>query len=364
MEHKITDRKRTMIFINIVITCIASSMLATALTTALPSMITDLEISVTTGQWLTSGYSLAMGIIMPLTAFLITRFPTKRLFLTGMILFILGLALCVIAPNFPVMMAARILQACGNGILTSMSQVIILTIFPLEKRGTAMGWYGLSVGAAPVIAPTLAGIIVDLFGWRAIFYISIGIMLVSFIWALFAFDNVLETAKKKFDMISFGISIFAFGGITLGIGNIGTYEWTSPQALPVFVIGCAALFCHDGIFHADAPLRTVCDGIFRYRLRLDRTAGICGHGGNQSICGKDLRQAGDEDFISSRRGLYDYQLRRNVSDRHGYSGLGGGRMEYPAHHSDRMPDAAFGDLGNREDRVPDDRPRHRSFDVS
>lgn len=254
MEHKITDRKRTMIFINIVITCIASSMLATALTTALPSMITDLEISVTTGQWLTSGYSLAMGIIMPLTAFLITRFPTKRLFLTGMILFILGLALCVIAPNFPVMMAARILQACGNGILTSMSQVIILTIFPLEKRGTAMGWYGLSVGAAPVIAPTLAGIIVDLFGWRAIFYISIGIMLVSFIWALFAFDNVLETAKKKFDMISFGISIFAFGGITLGIGNIGTYDWTSPQALPVLVIGCvaAALFVYRQL-HLEEP---------------------------------------------------------------------------------------------------------------
>lgn len=246
MELKITDRKRTMIFINIVITCIASSMLATALTTALPSIITDLDISVTTGQWLTSGYSLAMGIIMPLTAFLITRFPTKRLFLTGILLFILGLALCVIAPNFPVMMAARVLQACGNGILTSMSQVIILTIFPLEKRGTAMGWYGLSVGAAPVIAPTLAGVIVDLLGWRAIFYISIGIMMVSCIWAVFAFDNVLETARKKFDIGSFVLSIFAFGGLTLGIGNIGTYDWKSVQVLPVLVAGCvaAALFVY------------------------------------------------------------------------------------------------------------------------
>ena len=68
-EIRMTDRKRTMIFINIVITCIASSMLATALTTALPAIISDLEISVTAGQWLTSGYSLAMGIIMPLTAF-------------------------------------------------------------------------------------------------------------------------------------------------------------------------------------------------------------------------------------------------------------------------------------------------------
>lgn len=243
-EIRMTDRKRTMIFINIVITCIASSMLATALTTALPAIISDLEISVTAGQWLTSGYSLAMGIIMPLTAFLITRFPTKRLFLTGMLLFIVGLSLCVVAPDFQVMMAARILQACGNGILTSMAQVIILTIYPAEKRGTAMGWYGLSIGAAPVIAPTLAGIIVDMLGWRAIFYISIGIMLISLVWAVFVFDNILETARKKFDTLSFVFSIFAFGGLTLGIGNIGSYSFMSAQVLPVLVIG----LCASGLF--------------------------------------------------------------------------------------------------------------------
>ena len=78
----LTDQKRTLIFINIVITCVATSMLATALTTALPAVIADLNISVTTGQWLTSGYSLAMGIVMPLTAFLITRLPTRRLYLS------------------------------------------------------------------------------------------------------------------------------------------------------------------------------------------------------------------------------------------------------------------------------------------
>ena len=76
----IEPKKRTLIFINIIITCIASSMLATALTTALPSMIQDFQITLTTGQWLTSGYSLAMGIMMPLTAFLINRFPTRNLY--------------------------------------------------------------------------------------------------------------------------------------------------------------------------------------------------------------------------------------------------------------------------------------------
>lgn len=236
----LTDKKRTMIFLNIVISCIASSMLSTALTTALPAIITDFQISVTTGQWLTSGYSLAMGIVMPLTAFLITRFPTRRLYLSGLIIFILGLALCVIAPNFPLLMVARILQAVGNGILSAMTQVIILSIYPAEKRGTAMGWYGLSVGAAPIIAPVLAGIIVDTMGWRAIFYLAIGIMIIAFLWAGFVFDDVLETTKQRFDLFSFTVSVFAFGGITLGIGNIGSYDFVSPQVLLTLIIGCIA----------------------------------------------------------------------------------------------------------------------------
>ena len=86
-----TDRKRSLIFVNILISCIASSMLATALTTALPPILEDFQLSVAMGQWLTSGYSLAMGIMMPLTAFLITRFPTKNLYLAGIGLFIAGL---------------------------------------------------------------------------------------------------------------------------------------------------------------------------------------------------------------------------------------------------------------------------------
>ena len=237
MSTALSDRKRTLIFINIIITCIASSMLATALTTALPGMIEDFSISLNTGQWLTSGYSLAMGIMMPLTAFLINRFPTRRLYLAAIICFIAGLVLCVIAPSFPILMSGRILQACGNGILTSMAQVILLTIYPDGKKGTVMGWYGLSIGAAPVIAPTLAGFLVDYYGWRMIFYAAIVIMLVSLVFAVCVFSDVLDNKKMKFDVVSFVLSAFAFGGLTLGIGNLGTAPFVSIQVLGALVIG-------------------------------------------------------------------------------------------------------------------------------
>ena len=89
-QAPLSNRRRTLIFINIMLSCIATTIMATALTTALPPIAKDLGVTMQTGQWLTSGYSLAMGIVMPLTAFLITRFPTKPLYLIGAALFIAG----------------------------------------------------------------------------------------------------------------------------------------------------------------------------------------------------------------------------------------------------------------------------------
>lgn len=249
-----STKQRNWIFVNIIITVVASTMMSTALTTALPTMIAEFHVSITTGQWLTSGYSLAMGIVMPLTAFLITQFPTKKLYLSAIGLFAGGLVVAVIAPNFPILMLGRILQACGNGILSSMAQVILLTIYPLEKRGSIMGWYGLSVGAAPVIAPTIAGILVDHSGWRVIFYAVIAIMALSFIVANLVLKNVLETRPKKFDTLSFVISGIAYAGITIGIGNIGTAPFFSLNVFWPILLGAVAIivFAHRQL-HQDEP---------------------------------------------------------------------------------------------------------------
>jgi EmrB/QacA subfamily drug resistance transporter len=244
MANAISNRKRTLLFINLIVSGIASSILSTAMTTALPQVIAYFGITTATGQWITSGYSLAMGMVMPLTAFLITKFPTKRLYLSGIGLFLAGLLLSIFAGNFPIMMVGRVMQACGNGILLSAAQVIILTIYPAEKKGTMMGTYGLATTAAPVIAPTLAGLMIDAFGWKSIFYVVLVVMAISFGMAILVFEDVLELQNKPFDTRSFVGSIFAFGGITLGIGNIGAYGLISPYVLIPLAVGivAAALF--------------------------------------------------------------------------------------------------------------------------
>jgi len=240
----VSEKRRLLIFIDINITCIATFMLGTALTSALPPIMKDLGITVNTGQWLTSGLALFLAIMTPLTAFLITRFKTKRLYCTSMLFFIVGLTICAFSTKFWIMMIGRIIQGCGNGILNSISQVIILTIFPPEKRGTYMGWYGLSSGVAPVVAPIIAGILADTIGWRSIFVLALSIMGISFILALFVFDDVLPTMKKDFDVISLILSAFSFGGVTLAIGNMGTYDIISWQVLFLFIVGllCGFIF--------------------------------------------------------------------------------------------------------------------------
>lgn len=255
-----TDKKRLLIFINLMITCVATSFLSTALSAALPPIIEDFGISASTGQWLTSAYSLVMGITMPLTAYLLTRFPTKKLYLFAIAILLVGLIVCTVATSFSIMLVGRIFQAISNGITTSMAQVVLLSIYPPERRGSIMGWYGLAVGAAPVVAPTIAGILTDTIGWRMIFVLASGILLISFIYALLVFDDVLETAKKSFDVTSFIFSIFAFGGLTFGIGNItnGLTQIITWLSLLVGIIGAAAFIYRQ--FHLSDPfleLRTL-----------------------------------------------------------------------------------------------------------
>lgn len=237
MSTKLNDKQRFLIFINLMITGIATSMLATAMTTALPPVVEYFGISTTTGQWMTSGYSLAMGIVMPLTAFLVKKVPTRKLYISAIVSFIIGEFASIFAPGFGIMMVGRILQAIGNGMLTSMGQVIILSMYPAEKKGTMMGWYGLASTAAPIIAPTIAGVLVDTVGWKYIFIYTAVIMIISLLMSILCFKDVLDLQDITFDVISFVMSIFAFGGITLGIGNIATYGIVSLWAGIPLVIG-------------------------------------------------------------------------------------------------------------------------------
>lgn len=157
----------------------------TALNPALPLIMQDMQVNATTVQWLVSAYSLVNAIIVPLSAYFMGRFSIRKLYLGNITLFAIGTLLGVLAPAFPVILAARILQAICAGIVMPMMFSVVLLIFPREKRGAAMGFVTLALCFAPTIGPTLSGIIVGLSGWRVLFA-------VMFVLALF----LLATGAK------------------------------------------------------------------------------------------------------------------------------------------------------------------------
>lgn len=238
--ERITPGARRAIFLCALLACIVSGALNTILNTVLPAITRDFSITSDVGQWLSSGYSLAMAISMPLTAFLATRVPTKPLYMVSLALFCVGLVISAVAPNFEVLMAGRLIQACGNGIFGPLVQVILLTIYPPKQRGSIMGWYGLSIGAAPVVAPTIGGIVVDILSWRYIFYFSIAFTVVAGIGSLLFLKNVLETHESSFDAVSFALSAVVFGGLTLGIGNLSSLGIADAATLVPLAAGLVA----------------------------------------------------------------------------------------------------------------------------
>ncbi|UJL48190.1 multidrug efflux MFS transporter [Virgibacillus sp. NKC19-16] len=213
----------------------------TLLGTALPHIMADLNLDANTAQWLQSVFMLVNGIMIPVTAFLIERFTTRGLFLTAMGLFGVGTLVCAIAPGFSVLMAGRVLQASGAGIIMPLMQTIMFLVFPIEKRGTAMGLFGLVIAFAPAIGPTLSGWLVEHFPWRSLFYVIMPIVIIDVIVAYFILKNVTKRTFPKVDVLSIILSSFGFGGILYAFSTAGNSGWASWQVSISMIVGAITL---------------------------------------------------------------------------------------------------------------------------
>ncbi|MEW9674955.1 DHA2 family efflux MFS transporter permease subunit [Lentibacillus sp. L22] len=233
--------KKTPIMLVLISGAFVAILNQTLLATALPKIMEDLQLQETVVQWLQSIFMLVNGIMIPITAFLIERFTTRKLFMFALGIFGIGTLVCSIAPNFSLLMTGRVLQAAGAGIIMPLMQTILFLIFPLEKRGTAMGMFGLVIAFAPAIGPTLSGWMVEQFPWRSLFYIVIPIVIFDIILAYFVLKNVTEQKDIKVDILSIILSTLGFGGLLYGFSTAGDAGWTSMHVLISMIVGAIAL---------------------------------------------------------------------------------------------------------------------------
>ncbi len=197
----------------------------TVVTPALPSIMEEMSVDAATAQWLTTGFTLVNAIMIPITAYLQDRFSTKGLFVVSMTLFALGSAMCSLAISFPVILAGRLIQAAGAGILMPMTMTVLLVTFPVDKRGSAMGIFGLVIAFAPAIGPTVAGFVIDQFDWHIMFMaitvLSAAIVLAS----LFVMEkrkDAVENGTARLDPLSLILSTFGFGLMLYGFSAVGS----------------------------------------------------------------------------------------------------------------------------------------------
>ncbi|WP_085522593.1 DHA2 family efflux MFS transporter permease subunit [Tuberibacillus sp. Marseille-P3662] len=213
----------------------------TLLNTALPIIKDTYGIEYNTVQWLTTAFLLTNGVMIPISAFLIEKFSTRKLFLTAMSVFAIGTLVAAVSNTFPVLLTARVIQAAGSGIMLPLMMNVFLAIFPSDKRGAAMGSAGMVIAFAPAIGPTLSGWLIEHYSWRLLFYVVLPIAIIDIIAASFALKNVTKLTNPKIDILSIILSSIGFGGLLYGFSKAGKSGWGETEVLVTLIVGAIVL---------------------------------------------------------------------------------------------------------------------------
>ncbi|WP_029266842.1 DHA2 family efflux MFS transporter permease subunit [Virgibacillus alimentarius] len=245
MNHNKAENVQPVQKISIVAVILAGAFLSilnqTLLVTAIPPIMGEYNLTENTAQWLTTIFMLVNGIMIPITAFLVETFTTRGLYLTSMMIFALGTMFCLVAPNFPLLMVGRVIQAAGAGIVLPLMMTVILLLYPIEKRGSAMGTIGLVIAFAPAIGPSLSGWLIEHYHWKALFYVVLPLVVIDIIIAYFVMKNVTTPTSPKIDILSIVLSTFGFGGLLYGFSSAGNYGWSNSFVILSLAIGAISL---------------------------------------------------------------------------------------------------------------------------
>lgn len=235
----------------------------TLMNVALPKIMQTFSITAAQGQWLSNGYMLVNGVMVPLTAFLIQRFSTRQLYLSAMSIFAVGTIIGGIAPTYSILILGRMVQAAGAGIIAPLMNVSIMDMYPLNERGKAMGWVGLALNFAPAMGPTLSGYLVQNLSWRYLFFLVAPLIILDIIFAAKVLRNLTESQKLPLNWGGVILSSVGLGSLLLGFSNAGDYGIVSMNVLGYVIIGLAvvALFVYQQV-HSKVKLLNF--NVFKY----------------------------------------------------------------------------------------------------
>jgi DHA2 family lincomycin resistance protein-like MFS transporter len=193
----------------------------TIMSVALPRLMSDLGVTASAAQWLTTAFLLTMAIVIPITGYLLQRLNTRPVFAAAMSLFSLGTLICAVAPGLELLVFGRVVQACGTAIMMPLLMTTVMNLVPPESRGKTMGNISIVISVAPAIGPTISGVILNYLDWRWMFLLVLPIAIGALLLGLAKIRNVGTPRYAPLDLISVVLSIIAFGGIVYGLSGFG-----------------------------------------------------------------------------------------------------------------------------------------------
>lgn len=214
----------------------------TIMLTATPHIMVEFSLTENSAQWVTTIFMLINGIMIPISAFLMETFTSRKLYLFSMVTFIIGTIISAVSLNFPMLMVGRVVQAVGAGIIFPLMMTIFMLVFPLRRRGFAMGIAGLVISFAPALGPALSGWMIEYLTWRSVFYVVIPIAIIDLLAAHFFMRNIIELKHPKVDVLSIIFSTLGFGGLLYGFSSLGNYGWDHVAVYSSIIIGIISLF--------------------------------------------------------------------------------------------------------------------------
>ena len=242
IAHGLDPRARAVIAV-LLVSAFVVVLNETIMAVALPVLMADLHVPASVGQWLTAGFLLTMSVVIPVTGFLIRRLRTRTLYGVAMGLFSTGTLLAALAPGFPVLLLARVVQAGGTAIMMPLLMTAVMTLVPAARRGAMMGNISIVISVAPAIGPAVSGLVLSLLSWRFLFWLVLPIALAALGIGLRRITDVGEPVDIRIDVVSVVLSALGFGGVVYGLSSFGQEASGSSSGLTwwAFGIGVAGL---------------------------------------------------------------------------------------------------------------------------
>lgn len=271
LREKYGERYRWLLLISVMVGVMASIMSSTIVNVAIPGMSHYFALGQERAQWVSSGFMVAMTVSMLTTPWLLSRYGYRRTYVGTMVLLLAGGIAGGLADDFSLVLAARIAEGLAAGVVQPIPAIIILRAFEPHEQGRASGIFGMGVVLAPAIGPSIGGVLIDLFGWRSIFFMVVPFCLVS-IWLAYRFVPTTApggvAAARDTGLDWRGLAIGTVGTLCLLNGLVALRGESPVEALVLLAAAAASLVAFIRLQRrmtaaGGAPLMNM--GLFGYR---------------------------------------------------------------------------------------------------